>query len=282
MSYSLNRFLRPLKNTDKTIRIFDDRNYPVHTINPFSVIRVFVTNSNLNIALSGNRTIVLDFPNHDETKQSLAKLQSFIDELRKKSPDVIDKQTEVYVDKIIQVSGGLYSLNGLTASNQKLIASGDENIDIDVNSSGFTHSINLTWTGILPIERGGLNNSDFSEGELLIPDDGKIISSGYTINDDVDSDSNLWSANRIKLEIKNETDIFSYKEKPIGLVDGLNSEFYLENTPADGTEHIFLNGLLQNFDYDYTLEDNKIIFFEAPPANSIILCSYKKITIIID
>ncbi len=123
MSYSLNRFLRPLKENDKTIRVFDDRNYPVHTINPFSVLRIFVTNSNLNVALSGNRTIVLDFQSHEETKEALSKLQSFIDQLKQTAPVVVDKETEKYIEKVIQIASGdgLSSLNGITASNQSLV-----------------------------------------------------------------------------------------------------------------------------------------------------------------
>ena len=136
MSYSLNRFLRPLKETDKTIRVYDDRNLPIHTINPFSVLRVFVTNANLNIALSGNRTVVLDFDNNEETKEALSKFQSCVDQLRQKSPETIDKETEKYVEKIIQTNVGVASFNGVTASRQSLVVSGDDNLDI-LNKNGF-------------------------------------------------------------------------------------------------------------------------------------------------
>ena len=75
MGYSLNRFLRPMKDSDKTIRVFDDRNLPTFTINPFSVLRSFVNNSNISIALTGNRTIVLDFSSHQESLDALVKFQ---------------------------------------------------------------------------------------------------------------------------------------------------------------------------------------------------------------
>jgi len=277
MSYSLNRFLRPLKDTDKTIRVFDDRNYPVHTINPFSVLRLYVTNSNLNIALSGNRTITLDFIALDETKEALFKLQSFIDILRQKSPDVVDKETEKYIEKVVQIAsaGGLSSLNGVTASNQSLIVEGDKNLDMKIENNGSTHSISLSWTGILPIEKGGLNNTKFNNGELLISSSDSIVSSGYTINDVGDSNSDIWTAKKIIEELYR--DPFSYKEEPIGYVDGVNSVFLLKEDPIEFSEHIFLNGLLQNEKIDYSISGKEITFFYAPPKDSLILCTYKKV-----
>jgi hypothetical protein len=209
MSYSLNRFLRPLKETDKTIRIFDDRNFPVHTVNPFSVLRVFVTNLNLNISLSGNRTIVLDFDSQGDTIEALSKFQSIVDQLRQKAPLIIDKETEKYVEKVIQTSVGINSLNGVTASKQTLEVFGDDNLDISIESENGTHSITLNWSGILPIDRGGLNNTDFSEGELLISDSDRVISSGFTINDETISDNNLWTAGRIIKQISSNKVVFN-------------------------------------------------------------------------
>jgi hypothetical protein len=274
MGYSVNRFLRPLKDTDKTIRVFDDRNFPVHTINPFSVLRVFVTNSNLSISLSGNRTIVLDFSTHDETKEALGKFQSYVDLLRQKAPDVIDKQTEKYIEKIVSISG-LSNLNGLTASSQNISTTSDENITLGVQSSGKTHSLSISWTGILPIDRGGLNNTDFSEGELIISENDKIVSSGISVKDGEISDTNIWTSKRVN----DEFELFIYKEKPIGEVDGSNVNFILNFEPVTNSEHVFLNGLLleEGVDSDYVLNGSTIIFNEAPPANSKLICTYKKI-----
>jgi len=277
MGYSLNRFLRPLKDADKTIRVFDDRNFPVHTINPFSVLRVFVTNSNLSISLSGNRTIVLDFSTHAETKEALAKFQSYVDILRQKPPDVIDKQTEKYIEKIVGISG-LSNLNGLTASSQNISTTSDENISLGIQSSGKTHSLSITWTGILPIVRGGLNNTEFSEGELIISENDKIVSSGISVKDNEVSNTNIWTSKRVN----DEFELFIYKEKPIGEVDGLNVNFVLNFEPIANSEHVFLNGLLmeEGIDSDYVLSGSSIIFNDAPRANSKLICTYKKIYLI--
>lgn len=273
MSYSLNRFLRPLKDTDKTIRIFDDRNYPVHTINPFSVLRLYVTNSNLNIALSGNRTITLDFIALDETKEALFKLQSFIDILRQKSPDVVDKETEKYIEKVVQIAsaGGLSSFNGVTASSQALIVDGDDNLDMTIQSVGVTHSISLSWTGILPIEKGGLNNTTFNNDELLISSSDSIVSSGYTINDNGVTDKDIWSAEKVINYYKSN---IINKEIPQGVLDGVNKDFTLSNDIVLDSEHVYLNGLLQDNGDDYVINGNVITFDLAPLSDSKIRCSY--------
>lgn len=266
MSYSLNRFLKPLKETDKTIRIFDDRNYPVHTINPFSVLRISVTNSNLNIALSGNRTIVLDFDSHEETKDALYRLQSFVDQLRKKAPEVVDKETESYVEKyvekIIQTNVGIGSLNGVTASQQTIIVEGDKNLDMTLKTVGATHSISLSWTGILPIDKGGLNNSEFFENELLISNKDRVISSGYSINDEIISDNNLWSAGRIIKQIASNKVVFN-----VG--DSQNNQFNLNHNL--GTRAV----IVQIFDSEtgesvetsvLRKDENSVeIYFNKPP-----------------
>lgn len=222
MSYSLNRFLRPLSATDKTIRVFDDRNFPVHTINPFSVLRVFITNSNLNMSLTGNRTITLDFSTNSECKEALVKMQSFIDILRKKVPQSIDKETEQFVKNFIQTSVGIGSLNGSTFSRQELVVSGDENIDMSINTRGATHSISLSWTGILPIERGGLNNTEFNSGELLIASASQVVSSGYRVNNLGISNLDIWTADKIITQLNSGKVI-------LNIGDGVTNTFLVDH-----------------------------------------------------
>lgn len=272
MSYSLSRFLRPLKETDKTIRIFDDRNFPVHTLNPFSVLRLFVTNANLNISLSGNRTIVLDFITNEDTKEALYKLQSFIDQLKQVSPNVVDKETEKYVEKIIQTSVGISSLNGLTSSHQSIVVNGDDNLNLNLSTIDSKHSISLKWSGLLPIERGGLNNNNFEKNELLISTSDSIVSSGFSINDDGLSDKDIWTSEKVVNYYKYST---INKEKPSGEVDGVNYQFVLSKEVLLDSEHVFLNGLLQDSGEDYKIEGRVIYFYLPPFPDSKIRVSYK-------
>jgi hypothetical protein len=222
MGYTLNRFLRPLSDTDKTIRIFDDRNFPVQTINPFSVLRVFITNTNLNISLTGNRTITLDFSTNSECKEALFKLQSYIDILRQKAPQVIDKETQQYVQNIVQTSVGISSLNGSTFSRQELVVNSDQNIDMSIDTVGATHSISLSWTGILPIERGGLNNTEFNNNELLIATGSQVISSGYKVNNSGSTNLDIWTAGKIISEL-------SASKIVINIGDGVTNTFFVDH-----------------------------------------------------
>lgn len=66
------------------------------------------------------------------------------------------------------------------------------------------------------------------------------------------------------------------KETPSGMVDGINNLFVLNYTPIPGSEHIFLNGLLQDEDEDYIINYDTIIFNEAPLVGMKIRCSYRK------
>ena len=82
------------------------------------------------------------------------------------------------------------SINGITYSYQGLSSSNDSNVTLSLISSGFTHSFGIGWTGILPINRGGLSNSTFTASQILIMNSAtsSIISSGYKFNDELKGD----------------------------------------------------------------------------------------------
>ncbi len=70
--------------------------------------------------------------------------------------------------------------------------------------------------------------------------------------------------------------IFVNKENPAGLIDGLNRTFILSHEPDALSEHVYLNGLLQDSDpnADYVIYKNVITFNEAPPVWSKVKCTY--------
>jgi hypothetical protein len=69
--------------------------------------------------------------------------------------------------------------------------------------------------------------------------------------------------------------IFVDKETPQGLVNDNNRAFELSSEPILNSEHVYLNGLLQDSEDDYVLIGNEIIFNESPMFNSKIKCSYR-------
>jgi len=70
--------------------------------------------------------------------------------------------------------------------------------------------------------------------------------------------------------------IFVDKEIPLGSIDGVNTIFGLANLPVLGSEHLYLNGVLQEsgIGNDYTISDSTITFFEAPQTGLKVRCTY--------
>ena len=69
--------------------------------------------------------------------------------------------------------------------------------------------------------------------------------------------------------------IFSDKEIPLGDIDGVNSLFKLLRTPILGSEHVYLNGILQESGNgnDYIILNSNITFLTPPERNSKLRCT---------
>jgi hypothetical protein len=70
--------------------------------------------------------------------------------------------------------------------------------------------------------------------------------------------------------------VFRDKEIPSGSINGVNKIFILQYLPVEDSEHIYLNGVLQeNGDKnDYVISDSTITFKEAPPTDTKLRCTY--------
>lgn len=71
---------------------------------------------------------------------------------------------------------------------------------------------------------------------------------------------------------------FVDKEVPTGSINGSNTAFTLANTPTAGSEHVFLNGILQESGSgnDYTISGAAITMLTAPLTGEKIVVSYRK------
>lgn len=98
MNFSLDKFLKPLADSDRNVQIYNNSDVVQYTINPFSVTRLNISNNLLRINLKYNKYHSLDFRTINEAKAALVKLQEQLDTLRKKVPYSIDKQVQNYVD----------------------------------------------------------------------------------------------------------------------------------------------------------------------------------------
>ncbi len=81
MSYSYNKFLRPITSSDKSIKILDDTNDIKYTIDPFAIQNVSISNNILKINLKSKRIISLHFSTINEAKLALTRIQIQIDTL---------------------------------------------------------------------------------------------------------------------------------------------------------------------------------------------------------
>ncbi len=98
------------------------------------------------------------------------------------------------------------------------------------------------------------------------------------VNSNLESLQNdiLTNSNLINELTSSPTQIFSDKEIPIGNIDGVNSSFTLSHTPIEGSEHIYLNGLLQESGVgnDYIISNSNITFLTPPEKDFKIRCTY--------
>jgi hypothetical protein len=71
---------------------------------------------------------------------------------------------------------------------------------------------------------------------------------------------------------------FVDKEIPSGTINGSNTAFTLANTPVAGSEHVFLNGILQESGAgnDYTISGANITMLTAPLSGEKLRVSYRK------
>lgn len=103
MSYSLERFIKPVVETDKIVTIYNNLNIPTYSINPFSVLRVYVTDNLLKVTLNKLSVIILDFKTNDEAKKALYNLQAQFDYIKRKAI----KEAQVKEEAISQVTSSV-------------------------------------------------------------------------------------------------------------------------------------------------------------------------------
>jgi hypothetical protein len=70
------------------------------------------------------------------------------------------------------------------------------------------------------------------------------------------------------------------RENPSGARDGINTDFTLSQLPLSNSEHVFLNGLLQDpgVSDDYTISGKIVTFNNAPISTDVIRVSYTTTT----
>lgn len=68
---------------------------------------------------------------------------------------------------------------------------------------------------------------------------------------------------------------FADKEVPSGLINSINTSYTLANTPTTGSDHVFLNGILQDDSSDYSITGAVITFTIAPKTGDKLVVTYR-------
>jgi hypothetical protein len=127
MSFSFDKFLRPITPTDRNIKIYEDNGILKYTINPFHIKNINVLNNTMRINLDSDRSIAMVFSTNNEAKISLSKLQGQLDTLQQKVPFIIDKDILNYVTAHIKI--------GPTGSNGRIFT-GTSSTHLTIPNSG--------------------------------------------------------------------------------------------------------------------------------------------------
>ena len=122
MSYSYNKFLRPITSSDKSIKILDDTNDIKYTIDPFAIQNVSISNNILKVNLKSKRIISLHFSTINEAKLALTRIQIQIDTLIKNTPLLIDRNVQNYVNTLFDKVSIIVGPTGATGAADRYSA----------------------------------------------------------------------------------------------------------------------------------------------------------------
>jgi hypothetical protein len=174
-----------------------------------------------------------------------------------------------------QVAGGsLYkagdglSLDGSTFN----IGAADSSITVNADSI----QVRISEDGSLGVNPSdGLHVTWGTGGQVYIANANGVLTP-TTLSGDVSSVSDTGSVSLIG-DIARVSNYVN-RESPNGSINGTNTVFSLQYTPQEGTESVFLNGILQEpgAGNDYAIANNVITFADAPVSDDRIRVTYFK------
>lgn len=187
MSYSYDKFLRPLTESDKSIKILDNSNIVKYTIDPFAIVNVLISNNIIKMNLKSQKVILIDFNSKNEALVALPRLQEQINYLTNKVPTQVDKEVVKYVQSVFDQISIIVGPTGATGTQGEQGIQGPTgsvlqdifyNIGSTVSATNSTSSIYRT--GSLNIGSATVSNSRFvvssptGTASLVIDNDGNV------------------------------------------------------------------------------------------------------------
>lgn len=163
---------------------------------------------------------------------------------------------------------------GLTGGAGSALDVVSGNAGIVVNANDITLTVDAP-AATISIGGAGIQVADSTDGKILIGD-----TAGDTAFQTISGDATLAKDGALSLasNVLKEADIVT-REIPTGDLDGVDTTYVLANTPVSGTEHVYLNGILQNAGgNDYAISGTTITFEAAsiPQTGDVVLVSYWK------
>lgn len=173
------------------------------------------------------------------------------------------------------------------------LVSGTSGQIIVANASGvptyvaMTGDASISNTGALSLGANVVDTAELVDGAVTLPklvalDQAKFIIGTASGNAQVamSGDATMDETGAVTVDssvVVKVADVIT-RETPAGDLDGVNTEFVLANTPKAGTEHVYVNGLLQDegAGNDYTISGATITMLYALQATDKIRVSYFK------
>ena len=131
------------------------------------------------------------------------------------------------------------------------------------------------------IANGTIELNKLKDGSELLKRDGSVVATGH-FDLDAHNIKNLAApvdandaVRKADLDAAASGNIVT-REIPTGSINGINTNFFLANSPNLGTEQVFLNGALLNAgaNSDYVVDGDSLTFTLAPQAGDTILVNY--------
>ena len=174
-----------------------------------------------------------------------------------------------------QVAGGsLYKAGaGLALDGSTFnVGAADDSIQVNVDSI----QVKLSEDGSLGVNASdGLHVTWGTGGQVYIANANGVLTP-TTLSGDVSSVSDTGSVSLIS-DIARVSNYVN-REQPSGSINGTNTVFVVQYTPLEGTESVFLNGILQEpgSGNDYAISNDTITFADAPVSGDRIRVTYFK------
>jgi hypothetical protein len=198
--------------------------------------------------------------------------------------DVIQRKSGVWVNRTLaQIKADLLlNLVDNTSDASKPVSTAQQtalNLKANIASPTFTTGITTPLVKITSGSPGSgkvLTSDADGDGSWSTP---SVAASGITgtlgiANGGNGTTNGISAETQAALNLKTTTTSFAVRVTPTGTINGVNTVFTFPNSLVDGSEHIYVNGILQEEGVDYSRVTTTVTFAVAPETGDDLKFSY--------